>query len=58
MLQYFAIAENEACGRMQYNLLEVRPCAGSTLLVRSHAHSLPLQKMIQPCGPPPRVEDD
>lgn len=37
MLSYFAAAENEAVGRVRYNMLE---------------------KMLQPCGPPPQKEDD
>ena len=37
MLNYFALAENEAKARVKFNMLE---------------------KMVQPCGPPPeRVED-
>ena len=37
MLSYFAIAQNDAIGRVRYDLLE---------------------KMLQPCGVPPRKEDD
>ena len=37
MLSYFAIAQNDAIGRVRYELLE---------------------KMLQPCGVPPKKEDD
>ncbi|RLN90390.1 hypothetical protein BBJ28_00015383 [Nothophytophthora sp. Chile5] len=37
MLAFFAVAENEAIGRVRYNMLE---------------------KMLQPCGPPPQKEED
>eukprot|EP01039_Chlorochromonas_danica_P001380 gene1377-1501_t len=37
MLSYFAVAQNDAIGRVRYQLLE---------------------KMLQPCGPPPPKEDE
>eukprot|EP00752_Nemacystus_decipiens_P004948 g4501.t1 len=37
LLTYFAVAENNAVGRVRYQLLE---------------------KMLQPCGPPPAKDDD
>ncbi|CAM9334053.1 unnamed protein product [Ectocarpus sp. 4 AP-2014] len=37
LLMYFAVAENNAVGRVRYQLLE---------------------KMLQPCGPPPAKDDD
>ncbi|CAM9138799.1 unnamed protein product [Chrysoparadoxa australica] len=37
MMCYFAVAENQAVGRVRYQLLE---------------------KMLQPCGPPPSREED
>mmetsp|Transcript_3759 Transcript_3759/g.6396 ORF Transcript_3759/g.6396 Transcript_3759/m.6396 type:complete len:93 (+) Transcript_3759:107-385(+) len=37
MMSYFAVAQNDAIGRVRYQLLE---------------------KMLQPCGPPPARQDD
>ena len=67
MLSYFAVAQNDSVGRVRYQLLEVRCVVrGSSPEPRSLSSScltrfafLFLQKMLQPCGPPPaRMDED
>ena len=65
LLSYFAVAENEAVGRVKYTLLEVRLWLAKMQQVSVLAAQLgysafcpPLQKMVQPCGPPPAKKED
>jgi hypothetical protein len=65
-LAYFAVAQNDAVGRVRYQMLEVSPTTtrldAFTFLMILVAMPLCVvslhQKMLQPCGPPPAKEDD
>ena len=58
MLSFFAVAQNDSIGRVRYQLLEVY-----ILIFHFPTHRLTpfvdlLQKMLQPCGPPPAKDED
>ena len=59
MMSYFAVAQNDSIGRVRYQLLEVSVPAGAEgkCYFINTLHNL-LQKMLQPCGPPPVRQDD
>lgn len=54
LLSYLAIADGEAIGRVKFEMTEV--CARSFLPLGKF--SLHTQRMLQPCGPPPKKDDD
>ena len=66
MLAYFAIAENEAIGRVRYNFLQVI-CLDQTLMQMlsvqnrhpgTDGRDVSPQKMLLPCGLPPEREEE
>ena len=52
LTSYMAIADGEAIGRTKFEMTEVGwPVKSWTLLTD-------FQRMLQPCGPPPKKDDD
>lgn len=60
VLTYFAVAENEAVGRVRFTMLEVstRPLQAPLPTLPQAHHLARGQKMLQPCGPPPEKEEE
>ena len=70
LMSYFSVAENESIGRIKFKLMEVWTkcfCVVACMCAHLSVHVLRivtvcmyiyLQKMIQPCGPPPVKDDD
>lgn len=60
LLSYVSVADGESIGRAKFEMCEVRD---SVKLASRSALSLltglpDIQRMLQPCGPPPAREDD
>ena len=49
-VEYLAIAENAAVGRVKHELLEVQSLESNS--------ELSMQKMYRPCGPPPPTDEE
>jgi splicing factor 3B subunit 5 len=56
-LSYCALVENEAIGRVKYTMLEVTYDMTFAATIVPYNPFL-LQKMLQPCGPPPERDED